>query len=240
MTGATCIELTSVPPQDEVRLNDEDIEQLLCEAEDRLRPSDARANASNADNLTNVGLEATSVHIPKLAPGGSLRPYVRQQDDVAVVEDAIGAMNSPSIRSPLEMRPTGSKSSKPSSKDKPTAGSDWFDLPKTELTTELKRDLQLLRMRSVLDPKRHYKKEGGKARPPQYSQVGTIIEGPTEFFSSRIAKRDRKKTFVEEALAAEQGNKRFEAKYKDIQSVKQSGKRSYYKNLRAKRNTRSK
>lgn len=124
--------------------------------------------------------------------------------------------------------------------DKPTAGSDWFDLPKTELTTELKRDLQLLRMRSVLDPKRHYKKEGGKARPPQYSQVGTIIEGPTEFFSSRIAKRDRKKTFVEEALAAEQGNKRFEAKYKDIQSVKQSGKRSYYKNLRAKRNTRSK
>lgn len=61
MTGATCIELTSVPPQDEVRLNDEDIEQLLCEAEDRLRPSDARVNASNADSLTNVGLEATSV-----------------------------------------------------------------------------------------------------------------------------------------------------------------------------------
>ncbi|GAQ41194.1 nucleolus protein required for cell viability [Aspergillus niger] len=239
MTGATCIELTSVPPQDEVRLNDEDIEQLLCEAEDRLRPSDARVNASNADSLTNVGLEATSVHIPKLAPGGSLRPYVRQQDDVAVVDGAIGAMNSPSVRSPLEMRPTGSKS-KPSSKDKPTAGSAWFDLPKTELTTELKRDLQLLRMRSVLDPKRHYKKEGGKARPPQYSQVGTIIEGPTEFFSSRIAKRDRKKTFVEEALAAEQGNKRFEAKYKDIQSLKQSGKRSYYHNLRAKRNTRSK
>ncbi|XRM44546.1 dTDP-fucopyranose mutase [Aspergillus tubingensis] len=239
MTGATCIELTSVPPQDEVRLNDEDIEQLLCEAEDRLRPSDARINASNADSLTNVGLEATSVHIPKLAPGGSLRPYVRQQDDVAVVDDAIGAMNSPSVRSPLEMRPTGSKS-KPSSKDKPTAGSAWFDLPKTELTTELKRDLQLLRMRSVLDPKRHYKKEGGKARPPQYSQVGTIIEGPTEFFSSRIAKRDRKKTFVEEALAAEQRNKRFEAKYKDIQSLKQSGKRSYYNNLRAKRNTRSK
>ncbi|GKZ85189.1 hypothetical protein AnigIFM56816_010955 [Aspergillus niger] len=240
MTGATCIELTSDSPQAEVRLNDEDIEQLLCEAEDRLRPSDVGANSSNANSFTNVGLEATSVHIPKLASGDSLRPYVRQQDDVAVVEDAIKVIDSSSMRPSLEMRPTGYKHSKPSSKDKPTAGSAWFDLPKTELTTELKRDLQLLRMRSVLDPKRHYKKEGGKARPPQYSQVGTIIEGPTEYFSSRIAKRDRKRTFVEEALASERENKRFEAKYKDIQSHKQSGKRSYYKNLRAKRNTKSK
>ena len=129
------------------------------------------------------------------------------------------------------------KANAPYFKDKPTAGSAWFDLPKTELTTELKRDLQLLRMRSVLDPKRHYKKESGKAGPPQYSQVGTIVEGPTEFFSSRIAKRDRKKTFVEEALAVERENKRFEAKYRNIQTLKQSGKQSYYKNLRAKRNT---
>lgn len=61
MTGATCIELTSDSPQAEVRLNDEDIEQLLCEAEDRLRPSDVGANSSNANSFTNVGLEATSV-----------------------------------------------------------------------------------------------------------------------------------------------------------------------------------
>ncbi|GKZ37847.1 hypothetical protein AbraIFM66950_009637 [Aspergillus brasiliensis] len=240
MTGATCLEPTSVPPLDEARLNDEAIEQLLREAEGRLRPSDVSANSSNADSLTDAGSDAVSVHIPKLASGGSLRPYVRQQDDVAVVEAANRLADGSSIRPPLEIRSIGSRDSKPSSKDKPTAGSAWFDLPKTELTTELKRDLQLLRMRSVLDPKRHYKKEGGKVRPPQYSQVGTIIEGPTEFFSGRIAKKDRKKTFVEEALVMERENKRFEAKYKDIQSLKQSGKRSYYKNLRAKRNTRSK
>lgn len=103
------------------------------------------------------------------------------------------------------------------------------------MTPELKRDLQLIRMRSVLDPKRHYKKENGKAKPPEYSQVGTIIEGPAEFFSNRITKKDRKKNFVEETLALERGTKRFQAKYRDIQAKKSSGKKSFYKDLQAKR-----
>lgn len=108
------------------------------------------------------------------------------------------------------------------------------------MTPELKRDLQLIRMRSVLDPKRHYKKENGKAKPPEYSQVGTIIEGPTEFFSNRITKKDRKKNFVEETLALERGTKRFQAKYRDIQANKTSGKKSFYKDLQAKRSRKNK
>jgi len=108
------------------------------------------------------------------------------------------------------------------------------------LTTELKRDLQLLRMRSVLDPKRHYKKENGKAKPPEFSQVGTIIQGPTEFFSGRIAKKDRKKTFVEETMTLERESRRFESKYRDIQETKKSGKKAFYNNLRAKRNRKTK
>lgn len=124
--------------------------------------------------------------------------------------------------------------------EKPSAGPDWFNLPKTEMTPQLKRDLQLLRMRSVLDPKRHYKKESGKAKPPEFSQVGTIIQGPTEFFSGRIAKKDRKKTFVEETMALERETRRFESKYRDIQGTKQSGKKAFYNNLRAKRNRKNK
>jgi Fcf2 pre-rRNA processing len=38
--------------------------------------------------------------------------------------------------------------------DELSAGSDWFNLPKTVLTPQLKRDFQLLEMRSVLDPHR--------------------------------------------------------------------------------------
>lgn len=90
-------------------------------------------------------------------------------------------------------------------------------------------------MRNVLDPKRHYKKENGKAQAPEFSQVGTIIEGPTEYYSSRLLNRERKKTFIEEVLAAEEENGRFKRKYGDIQALKTSGKKAFYKKLKEKR-----
>lgn len=90
-------------------------------------------------------------------------------------------------------------------------------------------------MRNVLDPKRHYKKENGKAKPPEFSQIGTIVEGPTEFFSARIVNRERKKNFVEEAMAIEEESGRFKRKYGEIQEAKTSGKKAHYKSLQAKR-----
>ncbi|KAL8991939.1 MAG: hypothetical protein Q9169_007513 [Polycauliona sp. 2 TL-2023] len=116
-----------------------------------------------------------------------------------------------------------------------TAGSDWFHLPQTYLTPELRRDLQLLGMRSAWDPKRHYKKDSRKAVIPEYSQTGTIIEGPTEHFSSRIAKRDRKKTFVDEITADEGSRGRFKKKSIEIQASKTSGRRAFYNLLKQKR-----
>lgn len=118
---------------------------------------------------------------------------------------------------------------------KATAGSDWFNLPRTELTPELRRDLQLLKMRNVLDPKRHYKKSDSKSDVPAYSQVGTIIEGPTEYYNSRIANKDRKRTFVEEVLAQEDSSGKFKKKYDDILKSKSSGKKAFYKALQEKR-----
>ena len=93
-------------------------------------------------------------------------------------------------------------------------------------------------MRSVLDPKRHYKKENGKAAPPSFSQVGTVLEGPTEFFSARIQKKNRKQTFVEEVLAGEALTGRFQSKYEDIQTVRTSGKKAHYKALKSERSRR--
>lgn len=90
-------------------------------------------------------------------------------------------------------------------------------------------------MRDVLDTKRHYKKEAGQAHGPEFSQIGTIIQGPTEFYSSRISNRDRRKTFADEVLATEQSTGRFRKKYKDVQSAATSGKKAFYKGLKAKR-----
>jgi len=121
---------------------------------------------------------------------------------------------------------------------KANAGSNWYNLPRTTLTPELKRDLQLLRMRSVLDPKRHYKNDSSKSQVPEFSQVGTIIEGPTEFFSARLSNKDRKRTFVEEVLAGESSSHRFRSKYNEIQAGKTSGKKAHYKKIKEQRRSR--
>jgi hypothetical protein len=109
-------------------------------------------------------------------------------------------------------------------------------MPKTDLTPELRRDLQLLKMRSVLDPKRHYKKDNSKSDVPAFSQVGTIIEGPTEFFSSRLSNKDRKQTLLEEVINQEESSGRFKRKYNDISQSKASGGKNFYKAQKAKRN----
>lgn len=90
-------------------------------------------------------------------------------------------------------------------------------------------------MRSVLDPKRHYKKEGSKAQIPEFSQVGTIIEGPTEFFTGRLSNKERKRTLVEEVMQGEKSSGRFKSKYNEIQAAKTSGKKAHYKKMRAQR-----
>ncbi|GIK06530.1 hypothetical protein Aspvir_002180 [Aspergillus viridinutans] len=226
---------------EESGLSDQDIEQLLLEAESRLQTCKVQPTSTSQGQA--IGhLEKPFSNIPKLTTDSSLQSYIAQRDDVALADTKriIDPLQMSLSNKSLTPKPQQASVNHSTHKEKPTAGADWFHLPKTELTTELKRDLQLIRMRSVLDPKRHYKKEGGKAQPPKYSQLGTIIEGPTEFFSGRIAKKDRKKTFVEDALASERETKRFASKYREIQSSKQSGKRSFYNNLRAKRNRQRK
>ncbi|KAH7979785.1 hypothetical protein HPB49_011012 [Dermacentor silvarum] len=49
-----------------------------------------------------------------------------------------------------------------------TKGPGWFGLPAPEMTDELKHDLEVLRMRHVLDPKRFYKKNDLKDLPKYF------------------------------------------------------------------------
>ena len=50
------------------------------------------------------------------------------------------------------------------------------------MTDEVKRDLRLLKLRGVMDPKRFYK-SADQTKFPKYFQFGTVAEGPTEFYS---------------------------------------------------------
>ncbi|KAL0089572.1 Fcf2 pre-rRNA processing-domain-containing protein [Phycomyces blakesleeanus] len=115
-----------------------------------------------------------------------------------------------------------------------STGKGWFDMERPEITDEIKRDLQIIKMRHVLDRKRHYKKMG-KNYNPKFFQVGTIIESPTEFFSSRIAKKDRKQTLVDELLADEQSKQYFKRKFDETQERTTNGGKKHFKKLKQKR-----
>ncbi|KAI5306132.1 hypothetical protein KEM56_002112 [Ascosphaera pollenicola] len=220
---------TNTHPEPEV-LTDAQIQALLEEAEQRLtgaKPSQ-QVVASSARAQGKYG-------IPSLDPVQVSKPYVHDDGVVARVDKPKLVSDkekklSETIRS-VEPIPLDGKSKKTT---KPSAGPEWFNLPKTDVTPELKRDLQLLRMRNVLDPHRHYKKSG-KGKIPEYSQVGTVIQGPTEFFSSRIVKKDRKKSFLDEVVADQKSNERFKSKYSEIQDKKRSGKKEHYKKVMQKR-----
>lgn len=115
-----------------------------------------------------------------------------------------------------------------------TTGSAWFDMPKTEMTDEVKRDLQVLKMRHILDRKRHYKKMG-KRPDPKYFQIGTLIESPTEFFSARINKKDRKQTIVDELMASDELKQYYKRKHTEVQERTNSGGKKHFKKLKAQR-----
>ncbi|XVF49000.1 hypothetical protein PTKIN_Ptkin03bG0233600 [Pterospermum kingtungense] len=84
---------------------------------------------------------------------------------------------------------------------KDTAGSAWFDMPAPTLTPELKKDLQLLKLRGAIDPKRHYKKDSKSKAVSKYFQVGTVVESVTDYYSGRMTKKERKPTLADELLS---------------------------------------
>ncbi|XP_043103563.1 deoxynucleotidyltransferase terminal-interacting protein 2 isoform X2 [Puntigrus tetrazona] len=100
-----------------------------------------------------------------------------------------------------------------------TTGDGWFNMRAPELTEELKNDLKVLKMRSALDPKRFYKKNDREG-PPKYFQVGTVVDNPVDFYSSRIPKKQRKRTMVEELLADAEFRSYNKKKYQEIMAEK--------------------
>jgi hypothetical protein len=98
-------------------------------------------------------------------------------------------------------------------------GGGWFDMETPLMTPEIKSDLRLLAHRSYLDPKRFYKKEKQKTLPKHF-QVGTIVSGAHEFKSSRLTKKERSTTYVEEVSRDMQTKKYLKRKFLAIQETK--------------------
>lgn len=113
---------------------------------------------------------------------------------------------------------------------KDTAGQSWFDMPAPTITPELKKDLEILKLRNVMDPKRHFKKGEKSKALPKYFQVGTVIEPASEFFSGRLTKKERKTTFADELLTDENLKKYRKRKVQEIETKNRPGGVEKWKN----------
>ncbi|KAH7000049.1 Fcf2 pre-rRNA processing-domain-containing protein [Ilyonectria destructans] len=192
-------------------ISDDQVDELLRKAEQRLRNDAASAVTVPTATVAGVKLDTSTAVQPQPSNSGS-----SSKTDL-------------SVRAPPQPR------TRLAGQAKATAGSQWFDLPKTELTPEFKRDWQLLRMRGILDPK--HQKKALRASAPEYSHVGEIIAGPTEFYSARLTRKERKGTLLEEVMSSHDGTK-FSTKYAGIQKQKTSGKKGFYQKVVAQRRKR--
>ncbi|KAM0355381.1 hypothetical protein ACHAP4_007359 [Fusarium culmorum] len=193
---------------------DDQVDELLRKAEQRLKDGSASA----------IIATTTSTAVVPVAAGDALTDVAQQKSS-----------NSSSKKDGLTVRAPPQPLSGLKVKEKSTAGADWFDLPKTNMTPEFKREWQVLRMRGILDPK--HQKKALRASAPEYSQVGEIIEGPTEFFSARLTRKERKQNLLDEVTRGIDTHK-FTDKYAGIQKQKSSGKKAFYKNVVATRRKR--
>ncbi|KAI9501976.1 Fcf2 pre-rRNA processing-domain-containing protein, partial [Coemansia spiralis] len=109
-----------------------------------------------------------------------------------------------------------------------TAGKRWFGMKAPVMTQELKNDLRVLQLRGVIDPKRFYKKDTTSKQLPKYFEVGTVIEGPTEFYSSRMTKKERRTNIVDELMADKQARDYFKRKVSEIHTRNSSGNKRWY------------
>ncbi|KAI1777665.1 Fcf2-domain-containing protein [Hypoxylon cercidicola] len=195
-------------------LSDDQIDQLLKEAEVRLQAKQQSQNEKAVAVPSKSDIVKASkpeVSAPKAATSASTKDNSKSEE--------------------LSVRVPEIRRSRKEMTTKTDAGPSWYNLPKTDLTPQLKKDLQLLRMRDVLDPKRFYRKDNSRALVPEFSSVGTIVEGPTDFFNARLTKKERKRTLLEEVLETEDVTRKFKSKYGEIQAVKTSGKKGHYKKM---------
>lgn len=113
-----------------------------------------------------------------------------------------------------------------------TAGPAWFNMPATEMTPELEKDIKLIRMRSALDPKRHYK--NGPLISSKYFQVGTVVASAEEHYSAgRLTRKQQGTTILDTLLKDDQKRAYFKKKFAASQTKNMAGGKLDYKQRHA-------
>merc|ERR1711892_12139 len=92
------------------------------------------------------------------------------------------------------------KAKEAAAKKKETAGKRWFDMGRVEMDEQMKNDVKLLKYRQVWESSTKAKKSDRRGAAP-FFQVGTIMDSAENFYSSRLTKKQRGATLVDQLMA---------------------------------------
>jgi len=179
--------------------------------------------------------------LPRLDPGKLPVPYIRthragptqiHDPEVERAEKASSSLAVPAAPpAPPELTKTGKPLTKKETKAirNQTAGPSWFDLPAPAAADlpRLYREVEALRLRNQLDPKRFYRKDEGEGKGikglPKHFAIGTIIPSSTPFGTAsadNLSRANRKRTIVDELVDDAEAKSYAKKKFKDLQTVR--------------------
>jgi Fcf2 pre-rRNA processing len=189
------------PDDDETDEHKRNVKQILLDLKQEKLPKGHSQQVGNSltalipGYIAPMKLESSSATTVSLS---ALRKEAGRTDK-STKNFVVGQVNASHMIKPAAM-PSKFASFKTGTK-KPTdltAGAGWFHMQPTVMTDAIKTDLAMIRHRTYLDPKRFYKKSDLVGN---VLQVGTVIEGAAEFYSSRLANKERRQTLTAEIMA---------------------------------------
>ncbi|TFK52295.1 Fcf2-domain-containing protein [Heliocybe sulcata] len=216
------------------------LESLLSKARQNIASKAASAflttSPSNEEEVITLAGDDLAP-LPSLDPGSFPKSYfdgakVVHDPDVELAEKATASRSVPAepIRPP-ETKKDGTLLTKKERKElqKKAKGLGYFDLPThaPEELPRLYREVEALRLRNQLDPKRFYRKEEGEGKgikglPKQFA-IGTILPTNTPFGTQthdNLPKAARKRTIVDELVDDAEAKSYAKKKFKELQTVR--------------------
>lgn len=112
------------------------------------------------------------------------------------------------------------------------SSSSWFDMKNPVMTPEIAMEIQIIKNRNILDPKRHYKK--GKWDIGKFFHVGTLIDGSNEK-NLLYTKQKLGKSLFKDITSDNNSNSYLKRTYNEIQK-----KNSKFKYCKRKKKYKSK
>lgn len=156
---------------------------------------------------------------------------IRNLDAERILRQAESALIPAPAEPAYELTKSGQRLTKREKKEMKnvTAGSNWFDLPAPPASElpRLHREVEAMRLRNAMDPKRFYRKDESEGKGvkglPKYFAIGTIVPTSMPFgtaSSDNLTRAERKRTLVDELVDDAETKRYAKKKFEDLQQVR--------------------